>query len=313
MANLPSLPPSESTNDQLIIVKQLPIIEERLRELADSIDQQVVEAVSLVCNEATYKEVKKARAALSAQRKELESKRIAVKNAVLAPYNQFEAIFKECATNKFDAADAILKARIDEVELGIKATKELEVCMYFEEYRTNAGLDFLTWEQLGIKISMSSSVKSLKDAVNRLCSRVLDDLALIKTQPHKDEILVEYKSHLNASLAITTVVSRHEAIEAERRRHEEAAASEEIRRKAIAQVDDALTPPVSTPETSSVPLAPPVVSKPSERPEPPAEAHISPATPNPNRIYSATFTVRATLDKLKALKQFLNDGGYDYE
>ena len=44
--------------DNLIEVKQLPIIEENLRNLAAGIDEKVSRATSLVCSVETYKDIK---------------------------------------------------------------------------------------------------------------------------------------------------------------------------------------------------------------------------------------------------------------
>ena len=81
---------------ELIVIKQLPVIEERLRELSTEIDEKINVALALECTEDSYKDVKKARAELKKQFDELESKRKDVKNAVLTPYNNFEEIYKVC-------------------------------------------------------------------------------------------------------------------------------------------------------------------------------------------------------------------------
>ena len=57
---------------ELIIVKQLPIIEERLKGLSIEIDEKVKYAKSLVVSDETVKDVKKVRAELSKEFKELE-------------------------------------------------------------------------------------------------------------------------------------------------------------------------------------------------------------------------------------------------
>ena len=51
-----------SENNELIIVKQLPIIEEQLKKASDEIDEKVKNAVALVCNEETIKIVKEVKA-----------------------------------------------------------------------------------------------------------------------------------------------------------------------------------------------------------------------------------------------------------
>ena len=61
--------------EELIIVKQLPIIEENLKKLSEEIDLKVNNATNLICSEETVKEVKKVRAELSNKFKELETQR----------------------------------------------------------------------------------------------------------------------------------------------------------------------------------------------------------------------------------------------
>ena len=61
--------------DELIAVKQLPIIEERLKDLAAVIDRQVEEALSMAVTPDTVKAVKDVRAVLNKQYKALEDQR----------------------------------------------------------------------------------------------------------------------------------------------------------------------------------------------------------------------------------------------
>ena len=49
----------------LIIVKQLPVIEDQLAAVKESITERVNQALSLVCTEDTYKDIKKVRAELN--------------------------------------------------------------------------------------------------------------------------------------------------------------------------------------------------------------------------------------------------------
>ena len=51
----------------LIVVRQLPIIEDQLRTVRDTIQARVDLVLSMECTEDTYKEVKKARSELNAQ------------------------------------------------------------------------------------------------------------------------------------------------------------------------------------------------------------------------------------------------------
>ena len=78
-----------SENNELIIVKQLPIIEEQLKKASDEIDEKVKNAVALVCNEETIKIVKEVRATLNKELKEFEDKKALLQNAPEKQNNMF--------------------------------------------------------------------------------------------------------------------------------------------------------------------------------------------------------------------------------
>ena len=92
------------------------------------------------------------------------------------------------------------------MENGIKDIKKQEVVEYFNEYVASKNIDFLTFDKLGINITMSASMKSLKNAVKDAIDRVSCDLKMIETQEDKEAILVEYKKSLNVSEAVSVVL-----------------------------------------------------------------------------------------------------------
>lgn len=69
--------------NNLIVVKQLPIIEDQLRQVKASVDERVAQVLALACTEATYKDVKKARAELNKEFQDLEARRREVKRPSL--------------------------------------------------------------------------------------------------------------------------------------------------------------------------------------------------------------------------------------
>ena len=149
-------------SNELIVVKQLPIIQERLKELSTEIDNKVKNAKSLVCTEETVKEVKQVRADLNKEFKDLEAQRKLVKEEVLAPYMQFEEIYKHYVSDKYKNADIELKNKVDSIENELKAKKEQEIKDYFEEYKTANNIDFITYGQARINVTLSASMKSIK-------------------------------------------------------------------------------------------------------------------------------------------------------
>lgn len=279
-------------SNEIIVVKQIPIIQEQLAEIKAEVARRVEEVTSLVCTENTVKEIKKERAALNAEFKAWEEKRKEVKAAVMNPYMKFEAVYSDCVSNTYKKADADLKAKIDSVEKELKEKKAVEVREYFEEYRESNGIDFVTFEQANINVTLSASLKSLKEQAKAFIDKINDDLTLIDTQEHKAEILVEYRKTLNASAAITGVNARIKAIEDEKKRIEEAELRKAAEEQHISEVRETIAEPVVPPVVE--PIAAPVMEK---------------AEPT----YTLRFTVTATKPKLRELKAFLDNGGYKYE
>ena len=88
------------------------------------------------------------------------------------------------------------------------------------KYLNSKNIDFVTFESANINVTLTASMKSLKEQAKNFIDKIVDDLNLIDTQEHKAEILVEYKQSLNVSQAITTVTNRFKAIEEENAKQE---------------------------------------------------------------------------------------------
>lgn len=292
----------------LIIVKQLPVIEDQLAAVKESITERVNQALSLVCTEDTYKDIKKVRADLNKEYAELEAKRKEVKTAVLAPYEKFEKVYKECAGDLYADADRKLKAKIAEVEEGLRQQKITAVCDYFVEYRESIGLteDLVKYDDMGLKVGLSDSLTGLKKKVKDFLDHISDDLKAIESHEDKDEIMTEYRRGFNLANALSTVAARHKAIEDAKRLREEA----EARRKAQEEREKELAAVIAAQTEQVAPVASPVAVEVAQVvPEPVAV----PEAPEAEKTYSTSFKVTGTLDQLKALKKFLVEGGYTYE
>ena len=286
----------------LIVVKQLPQIEEHLKELSLEVEQKVENAKSLVCTEENVTTIKQIRASLNKEFKEVENQRKIVKEQILAPYMQFEEIYKMYISDKYKSADNDLKEKIDSTENELKNIKEQEIKDYFEEYKKANNIDFVTYSQARINVTLSASMKSLKEQAKQFIDKIVDDLKLIDTQEHKAEILVEYKQSLNVSQAITSVTNRFKAIEEEKKKQEELKRKqlEEAQRRADESIrvqTEATRQALENfiPKTEETILQAPVIEEKQEE------------------ILTLRFTVKGTRTKLRELKQFLENGGYDYE
>lgn len=292
-----------SEENQLIVVRQLPVIEEHLRKLSDQIDRKVEAAMSMVCTEENLAEIRRVRADLNAEFQTLEKQRKAVKAAIMGPYNQFNALYKECAENKYGLGDQCLKGKISEVEDGLKSQKETELNAWFQEYAADKGLTFFFLKDAGINVTLSKTLTALKKEAKAFLDRAAADVAMIDTMEDSGEIMAEYKSNgFQASEAITTVRRRHEAIEAQRREAEARAARREQEEAAVRQTMSAIP---------SADTLPDVTFSAQEQRE---------AVPNPNAsqkspddILTITFRVKDTRARLIALRTWLDANGYQYQ
>lgn len=229
---------------ELVVVTQLPILEEQIIALSAEIQVKIDDALALECTEESKSIVKKVKADLNKDKKDDEAKRIEVKNKIMQPYTDFEELYKKHILNKLNAAEAELNGKIGAIELVQKSELETAAKEYFDEYVTAKNIDFLTFENTGIKVGISSNKTALKKQVKEFIDRVADDLALIDTQDNKVEILVEYKKNLNVSNAITTVSERHKAIEVEQAKVVEVEAVKEVEQKVIEKVEAVFSAPV---------------------------------------------------------------------
>lgn len=291
-------------SNDLIVVRQLPVIEDQLRSVRDTIQARVDAVLNMDCTEDTYKEVKKARAELNAQYRALEERRKEVKKQVEAPYKRFEEVYKAYAGDFFTKADKTLAQKIAAVEGGLREKKADKIRAFFTEYRESLSIpaDLAPYERAGIAVTLSASEKSPKTQAQAFLDRVKEDLELIATQEHSDEILVEYRRTLNAAQAVKAVTNRHAEIERQRKAREEAAAAAERRQAAEAAVMRAAEPAQPDETPVQPPVAVPVAAPAAEAP-----------TAHPTKTFNTAFRVYGTLEQMKALKKFLNDGGYTYE
>lgn len=266
--------------EELIIVKQLPIIEENLKKLSEDVKLKVATANELICTEVTVKDVKKLRAELNTEFKQLEEQRKNVKNQVMKPYMDFEELYKEYVSNSYKEADSVLKTKIDSVESELFVKKENELIEFFEEQKTSKHIDFITFEKINLNITLSASMKSLKEQIKQFIEKVETELETIKIQNHSEEVLVEYMKHLDVNKAIKDVSDRYIALEKVKQAEVIVNHVQEQEQQAIEKVEEVLQAPV-------------VETKEEE--------------------YKIEFVVIATKDKLKKLKAFLIEEGIRYE
>lgn len=263
--------------NDLIVVRQLPIIEEQLHKLKVDIAERVSAAVALDCNEDTVKEIKKIRADLNKEFAEYEDARKGVKKAISEPYDKFNAVYKECVSDVFKAANGELKKKIAAVEDSMKKVKRERVSSYAIELQAALGLEWLDVNRVLPNVTMSASESSLIQRVSEEMERINEDVKAIEDP----EIFAEYKKTLNLAQAQTIVKNRRAEIERAKAEAERKAAEEEIKQEVTERVEM---------------IAPPTVEEPTEIEE----------------TFTMSFTVTGTIKQLKALKAFMMDNSIEF-
>lgn len=194
-------------------------------------------------------------------------------------------------TEEAKTTEKILKETYDNINNQIliyetkqKQEKEETVKVYFYEYCESKKIDFVDYEKANINVTLSASLKSLKEKAKEFVDKIVDDINLINSQQYIDEMMIEYKIDLNVSRAITDVNNRHAELERVQQ-EKEAKKEQEINDDVMLnKIDECLAAP-----------------------------KVEVAQKNKEEILELNFKVRGTKEKLRELKMFLENGGYDYE
>lgn len=269
--------------NKLIVLEQLPIIKATLENLSIEIKEKVDNATSLVCNEDTVQEVKKTRAELNKEFNDLETQRKEVKNAIMSKYDEFEVIYKENVSNLYKQADATLKEKIDNVENDLKKEKEEELREFFNQHCEVNNIDFITFENLNLNITLSASIKSLKQQIIDFITKVANDLKLIELEEFKDEILIDYTQTLDFTKSKLNIVERHKRLEALQQAREDF----EERKKQEEKIEERVEKVIE-------------ITTPKEIIE-------------DQDIVKVQFTITTTKTNIIKLKEFLKENNIDYE
>lgn len=265
-------------NNELIVLEQLPVIKYKLEQLSTEIKEKVDRVNNLIVNEDTVKETKQLRASLNKEFNELEEQRKQVKNAIMSKYDEFNEIYVKCVSNLYKDADSQLKEKIDNVESELKQEKENELREFVEQH-CEANHIYIKFEEIGLNVTLSASMKSLKEQALAYINKVVGDLKLIGMEEYKDEILLEYQKTHDFVYAKTSIIERHKQLE-------EIAKQQEIKEQ---------------------------LDKQDEKVEEIVEEIVAPKEIiEDDEILEVTFTIKTTKQKILKLKEWLNEQEIEY-
>lgn len=274
---------AELNLNEIVKIEQMPKVFEQLELIGEFITEKLNGINELECTEKNKQEVKDRRTEINNVLNAFEDKRKEIKNKINEPYDLFNKKYEETTKIKLQEASKLLTDKINKIEDEQKAKKKQEVERYFNEYALSKDIDFVTFERLNLNITLSVSEKNLKEQVKAFIDKVVDDLLLIASQEHNQEILIEYKKSLNVSSAISGVLNRYKELEELKKKEEEQAQKQEQVQENIKRVEQVIAPPTR------------IVKE--EKQE----------------ILEIAFKVRGSREELKKLVNYLKEGGYKYE
>lgn len=270
-------------------IKSVGEIESNMKEVKGYVENLNNYYQNISFTEETMKEAKDEKSKVNKFKKQVSDYRKSIITEYNKPIKAFEDTAKETEKLLTKTYNTI-NQQVANYENKQKEIKEQEIKDYFEEYRKANNIDFITYEQAKINVTLSASMKSLKEQAKSFIDKIADDLKLIETQEHKAEILVEYKQTLNVSQSITMATNRIKAIEEEKKIQEQKVVhiemneNHEINQKSYEQLENIFNKPLEQPKEEKT-----------------------------EEILILKFTVKGTRTKLRELKQFLERGEYDYE
>jgi len=272
-------------NGKVIELKQKPIIaydliEAKGKEVEQRLSELNIDAIDV--NEDNLKLIKSTRSEIRKEFEVLENQRKMVKDLIMKPYNDFEAAYKEHIANRFKYADLKLKEKVSVVEDYLLAKKIDALKSYFDEIND---LDFISFDDIGLKITRSASDKKLKEEITAFVENMKMAVDTIKTLKNSDRVMAKFQivKDLNRAISETNIEIEREA-QIKKQKEERAKAQQEINEE-IGQHEEKSTTDEEVKD----------------------KVQIKP------KLYKASFTVTGTVEQITELKKFMNEKGINYE
>lgn len=300
---------------------------EQIKEAVISITEQYR---GLAYTEEQLQEAKADRAKLNAMKKDISDRRIQVKNALLEPYEKFEAEVEEVVA-LIDEPIAMIDEQIVAYEERTKEEKKQTLEKFFTENRADL-LELITFDKIFNPkwLNKTSSLSSCKKEIKKTIDDITADLSVIhsslsgKYSVYAEEFYLKREMNLSRALSeanrIQEMDKKAEEEEQKRAKIEEEA---KIRRELEAQEareyrnspqqggltveheqfttygeKDALNRKICNSTDMMIPQK--------------TEEHIQQQIPTEEKLYKSAFMVRATKAKLMMLRDFMIQNGIEF-
>ena len=269
--------------NDIVRIETMPKVFSQLEEIGKYIDEQVKDIDILPCTEENKQEVKKRRTEVNNTLKLLEDRRKEIKTKLLEPYEIFNEKYENECKGKLQSASEILKTKIDTIEEAQKKEKELELKEFAQQHiEANNLQNIITFEDIGLNITLFASMSSLKDKIVEFVKKVSDDVECISSDGNRDAIMYEYlRNGYNYQQAILTIRKKEEKMELLKNKLEEQDKAQKEVDEIIERVEEALEIPKEIIED--------------------------------DEIIEVQFKVKGTKEQIKQIKNLILELGVEYE
>ena len=272
---------NEININEIVKIEQMPKVFSQLEKIGELIDKKTSDLDELECTDENKQVVKNRRTEINKTLEVLEGRRKEIKNKLLEPYETFEEKYNNECKIKLQKASDLLKNKIDDIEAKQKQEKYDEIELFARQYfEANNIDDIVSFDDIGLNITLSVSMKSLKEQVLAFVEKINNDLKLIELEEYKDEILVEYKNNLDFSKSKIDVIARHKQLEELQSKLEEKREQLKQEEKIVEKVEEIVTPKEILEDED---------------------------------LITVSFKVTGTKEKIKQIKNLIIELGVDYE
>lgn len=180
---------------------------EQLKSQAVELSEQIN---SVAVTEETVQASKKLLAAVNGRIKDLESRRISIKNEMLEPYKEFETQVKEIV-EIVKSADKTVRDQVKNLEEIEREVKAVNIAGLYEKRISSYSFgEWFTVEDF-IKpahLNKSTSLKKVEEELVQWMEKVESDIKLINMSPNSHDVLTEYTVSQDVVSAMTVVAER---------------------------------------------------------------------------------------------------------
>jgi len=269
--------------NDIMKITQMPVVFEQLERIGTLIEEKTKDLDKLECTEENKQEVKKRRTEINKTLEILESRRKEIKTKLLEPYNVFNEKYENECKTKLENASNLLKGKIDYIEQQQLSEKEDELREFAKQHiEANNLQDVIAFEDIDLNITLSSSIKSLKEQVLDFISAVSKDIQCINSDENRDELLYEYLHNgYNYSNSVLAFRKKQEELNKLKELQKQQLEEENQFKKVAEKVVEIITAPKEVFED--------------------------------DEIIEVQFKVKATKDKILKLKEYLKENEIAYE